>query len=189
MKTKKLKKVEKVMFSQIKLIGQTTTLAVKEQLRILYPDKKWNQTDISMAMIDISNENNVPFTDNGKYRTYFEPGTNVNPVTLPATKTKAKKNDVKKTKKSNVLDLTNAIKISKSNAVQKIKDSKGRFFTVGFIKADGKTERFLNGVVKASNFMNNQGYINVTESNGNKRQVNPKTIFALSIGKVIYKTK
>lgn len=166
MKAKKLKKVEKAFRKLLKKGNKITTLGVKNNLRHNYPNKCWKQKDISKALIDIeANDKNISFTDNGTYREYSIVAYNTSgAIKKPKLKTK----------------LRDGGKISKTDAVTKIKSSKGRFFTVTFIKKD-KSERVLNGNIRLDNFMNNQGYINVKESNGNTRQVNPRTITALKI--------
>lgn len=207
MKAKKIKRIQKAALAMIHLKGSATTLEIKEQLRITHPDKKWNQTDVSLVMLDFEkSSSDLTSTDNGQYKTYYlnntvsaKPASPVKSTKKKVSKTAkvakvAKPKKVKKTtatKKDRpqpVIDITGADKISKTAAVELIRNSKGNFFTVGFVKTDGDV-RYLNGVVKASNFMNSQGYINVTESNGNKRQINPRTILALKISKKTYVTK
>lgn len=162
MKAKKLKKVEKVFRKLLKKGSKITTLDIKNNLRQKYPNKSWKQKDISLALMNIeANDKNISFTDNGVYREYS--------LVKP-----------KKVSKPKVQKIRDGGKISKTDAVIKIKSSKGRFFTVTFIKKD-KSERTLNGNIRLDNFMNNQGYINVRESNGNQRQINPRTITALKI--------
>lgn len=162
----------KVMLSK----GDLTTLDLKNVLRTNFPHIQWNQQEISDYMQEIYSNDKIiflDFKDNGSYRTYF--------INKPVS--------VKTIKKSTVQQVVSAAKkISKSAAVKLIEDSKGRFFTVTFLKKD-KSERTLNGVVKKANFMNPQGYINVTERNGDKRQINPRTITKLSINGENYVTK
>lgn len=77
---------------------------------------------------------------------------------------------------------------SRTDIVELMKNSGGRFFTIVFVKADG-TERTINGQVKKDEFYDNQGYILFRESNGNFRKVNPITIKEISISKQIYKVR
>ena len=175
MKTKKLKKVEKTFRKLLKKGNCITTLDVKNRLRHEYSTKSWKQKDISQALIDIESvDSSISFTDNGTFREYSLVNS---PFPIKQLKQQKKKVQVR-----------DGGKISKTDAVNKIKSSKGRFFTVTFIKKD-KTSRDMNGNVRLDNFMNNQGYINVRESNGNIRQVNPRTITALKIAGSQYVVK
>lgn len=174
------KNMVELVFRRMLVQGSTTTLDVKKQLRNDFPKYKWNQDNVSEALMEIeSNDSNLTFTDNGVYREYTVVGYNSNgPI-------KVSKTTSNTTVSRGIRD---GGKISKTDAVTKIKSSKGRFFTVTFIKKD-KSERTLNGNVRLDNFMNNQGYINVRESNGNIRQINPRTITALTIAGSQYNVK
>lgn len=165
------KQVGKAAKLLVAATGTTSTLEIKNYLRAKYPGERIVQTDVSNAMMQ---ETDFDYQDNGVYRTY----------TLKK-KTKA---SIKATKQSNSVTSGQLNRISKTAAVELIKKSKGRFFTVTFEKKTGDV-RVLNGTVKADTFMNNQGYINVKESNGDIRQINPRTITELKINKECYIVK
>lgn len=77
--------------------------------------------------------------------------------------------------------------ISKTRAVELINTSKGKFFTVTFIKAGGTT-RTINGNTKGK--MTNLGYLNVySMKDKGYRNINPKTITALSLSGNTYNVK
>lgn len=184
MNKKHVKQVRKAAILLMATSGRTTTLEIKNYLRATKPKQKWSQMIISQTMIDIFNSDkidNLTYVDNGKFREYFL-SVPIAPTTPNKSKTKAK------TKNKVVAKDVKATKISKSKAVSLIKESKGRFFTVKFLKKD-KSVRILNGNVKLANFMNNQGYINVKEKNGDQRQINPRTIQELRISGSLYTVK
>jgi hypothetical protein len=79
-------------------------------------------------------------------------------------------------------------KLNKTEAVELITNTKGKFFTVTFTKKDG-VERTINGNVK-SNSVSKLGYINIYSlKDKNYRNVNSQTISRLSINGVNYKVK
>lgn len=141
----------------LKKNGSTTTLEVKDTLREVFPDYKWYQNEISEFMDELFENQTIldlTYSDNGTYRTYY-----VEPIIV-----KPKTTD----------------KVSKSKAVELIKNSGGTFFTAVFIKKNGD-ERVINGQIKKDNFMDDMGYIRVRESNGKKRRINPRTLLSVSI--------
>jgi hypothetical protein len=72
-------------------------------------------------------------------------------------------------------------KISKSKAIQIIKQSSGRFITIHNIKANGQLRKY------SSSIYNDEihGNLNVLTRDG-YRNINPDTIFKLSANKSIY---
>lgn len=83
---------------------------------------------------------------------------------------------------------TKSKKVNKTQAVELIKSTKGRFFTVTFVKKNGE-QRTINGNVKA-NAANTLGYINVySPSIKGYRNINTQTIKAVSFNKVNYIVK
>jgi len=79
------------------------------------------------------------------------------------------------------------------NLEQFIQQTKGKFFTVTFIKKDG-TERTLNGRVGVTKYLKGgvsragDQYITVYDvQNGGYRSVNKDTIKEIKFGKEIYK--
>lgn len=60
--------------------NQVTTLDFKNYLRMMHPDLKWKQADVSLFL---SSVDGLGFTDNGTYRTYFVAN---NPITTLSSK-------------------------------------------------------------------------------------------------------
>lgn len=65
--------------------------------------------------------------------------------------------------------------ISRTKAVEIMKNSNGKKLTVTFTKNDGD-KRVIHGVVNPEEFMTNLGYIRFIEDGGEHRLINPKTI-------------
>ena len=77
-------------------------------------------------------------------------------------------------------------RIGKKKAFELISNSKGRFFSVTFIKQD-KSERVMNASFKKQE-VNPLGYINLRDIKLKEfRQVNLQTIKKLTIGKQNYR--
>jgi hypothetical protein len=150
----------------IKIRGNCTTLEVKKYLRA--SNYNVTQQEVSDEMAQM---HELDYTDNGVFRTY---------VFKPEVVAEVKK-DKKKFKSA-----------SKSKMVSMMKSSGGRFITVTFEKKDN-TLRTMNCRVNNADFMNAQGYINVSENRGSKgtryRQVNPRTIQELKINGKHYTRK
>ena len=79
-------------------------------------------------------------------------------------------------------------KISRTQAIEVIKNTNGKIFTVTFTKNNG-TERTINGNVKG-NSITPLGYINIySMSDKGYRNVNSRTIKSVSFNKVNYIVK
>jgi methyltransferase-like protein len=123
-------KIEKVAKDLAKANNTVTTLEIKTELRKLFPREQWFQSDISDVMDDLNNEGKFTYVDQGTYRIYSL--VSVNPVTSPKstpTKTVAVKTNPTKTR------------ISKTKAVDILKETKGRYFGVTFTKKDGSVRK------------------------------------------------
>ena len=81
--------------------------------------------------------------------------------------------------------MANTKTISKTKAVDLINETKGRFFTVTFMKKDGK-ERTMNGNRKG---ITNLGYISMNVPKVGVRNVDPRTLKTIKVSGVIYKVK
>lgn len=80
-------------------------------------------------------------------------------------------------------------KTNKTTAVQLIQNSKGKFFTVTFVKKNGTT-RTINGNYKQPKNPNPLGYLNVySMSDKGYRNINPTTIKSVSINNTTYTVK
>lgn len=78
---------------------------------------------------------------------------------------------------------------NKTTAVNLITNSKGKFFTVTFVKKNGTT-RTINGNYKQPKKPNPLGYLNVySMSDKGYRNINPTTIKAVSINNTTYTVK
>lgn len=147
----------------------TTTLEVKNFLRTAMAGGRWIQSDISEAMGAMKI---LDYTDNGRNRDYF-----LKEVTESSETVKVKDT-----------------LISRSQMISIIRNSKGKFFTATFTKKNGDV-RVLNGQVKASNFMDDHGYISVRENGntrkgkGDKRRIDPRTLLHVSFEGVNYSLK
>lgn len=90
--------------------------------------------------------------------------------------------------KKNNNKLNNMKTISRSKAVEMIESSKGKFFTVTFIKKNGSS-RTINGNFKKGN-VTKLGYLNIySMPDKGYRNINPQTITGLSINNINYKVK
>jgi len=162
--------------------GSTTTLEVKNYLRIVFPKNTWTQEMVSNALISWQQgDSSVSFTDNGTYRVYSIGKTTV-VKSLKEAKKVIKAKSAKKAKK-------NVVKLSRSKLLDLMRyDSKGRFFGVTFDKNDG-TERVLNIQVKSDDFSNTKGYIKARTSAGDFKLVDSRTVKKVTLNGKIYKAK
>lgn len=164
-----------------------TTLRIKEKLRETFPQYRWYQEDVSDFMrkaLDNALIPNLSFYDNGSYREYY---TNTpTPVKKAVKAEKPVKVSGRGFVKNDSTTPKNAKKISRTKIVEMMQNTKGKFFTVCFIKKDG-TKRVINGQVKKANFMDTLGFINFREANKQHRRVNPQTIVWATIEGAAYK--
>lgn len=81
------------------------------------------------------------------------------------------------------------MKISKTKAVELIKSTKGKFFTVTFMKKDG-TIRTINGNYKNTNTSDTLGYLKVySMKDKGYRQVNTQSIKTISFMSKTYNVR
>ena len=184
-----------------------STLEIKDKCRVDFPAVNWNQYDtkgvpgVSNLFWELRDEGKfVVVADNGTYRTYAD-ATNKStgvqpthvtqaPVPAPATKV-AKVKKVKVTVQVNI----SPIRISKTKAVELIKNNKGRFFTAKYIKQDG-TERVINAQYLKDQTPSPLGYVLVKEASKLKtknpdsiRNLNLQTLKELKIAGGFYKVR
>lgn len=165
--------------------GKTTTLDIKNDLRKNHPNYYWPQnTDnnclgVSEIMDGFFNQNLFAYSDNGTFRTYFNPVTAKKAVVKSATKNPSVKK-AKPAKKAKSFTTTGTI--SRKKALDAMKNSGGRFFTVVFIKKDG-TERTMNCQYLKDQTTSDLGYVKVRETGKMKttptdcvRQINLQTL-------------
>ena len=79
--------------------------------------------------------------------------------------------------------------ISKTKAVELIKNSKGRFFTVTFKKNEDNSLRTINGTFSAKSQNNDLGYLTINERKVGFRNVDTRNIKNITIGGVSYKVR
>lgn len=155
-----------------------TTLELKTKLRIEHSEFVWNQGTVSSIMMDLATSNKFTFVNNGTYRIYSTPV-----ASLPARQVKLSS----KAKQT--------AKISRVKALEMMKNNKGRFFTVTFIKKDGTT-RVLNGIYVKDQIPSQLGYVLVkdaklmkTKAKEQIRNVNLQTLATIKIAGNTYQVK
>ena len=189
MKNTKREKVLKVAKELCKANNTVTTLEIKNELRKRYSYNKWDQTEVSTTMNDFYNEGKFTFSDNGTYRVYS--------LVVSKAKTSAKvkptKTNTMKATTTSTRTRSTGTRISRSKALDMIKNSNGKFFTVTFIKKDG-TRRVMNGQHTSDMGVSSLGYINVKDMTAVRRKesatiksVNLQTIETIRLGKTTYK--
>lgn len=165
-----------------------TTLELKVKLRKEVPNFYWTQATVSSIMDELAKEGKFNYKDNGTYRIYSDPTVKI--ANKPVAKSTVA---VKKVTTSKTLNMANAKKISRKKALELMENSKGRFFTVEFVKQDGSL-RLLNGQYVKDQKKSALGYILMKESSKLKanvkepiRNVNIQTLKALKISGQVYK--
>lgn len=166
-----------------------STLELKLKLRKDEPSYYWIQTNVSAIMDEFAKNGLFTYTDNGTHRVYSDKNR-----VLPKVKVKATpKTAAKVATKPVVTAQTNGVKISRTKALDLMKNNKGHFFTVEFKKQDG-TIRKLNGQYVKDQKNSGLGYVMMKESSKLKakdkepiRNVNLQTLRSLKIGGVLYK--
>lgn len=190
-KMKKQAKILKVMEELLGQNGQTTTLEVKNECRKRWPKKGWYQGQVS----DVMANSGFRFLDNGVHRTYIA-NANVFGVipapTPPAVITPLGFGGVALAHAVAPPTLQKVTipseKISRTEMVKKMEDSKGLFYTVTFIKNNGD-ERVLNCKSSKKDFMNRQGYIKTKDCKNRVKLVNPRSLKELRIGGKVFVVK
>ena len=185
MKTKE-EKVHEVAVSLCVANNTCSTLEIKNELRKKYPTEKWYQSDISDIMDELNNEGKFTHISNGNFRVYSLP---VKVNNTPTNNTPVKK----VTKISTPKVVKKGGSISRTKALDLIKNSNGKFFTVIFDKKDG-TERKMTGQHTLDMGVSPLGYINVKDmvairkkEKSTVKSVNLQTIKQLKINNTLYK--
>lgn len=185
MKNTKKEKVLKVAKELCKANNTVTTLEIKNELRKRYSYNKWEQSEVSNTMNDFHKAGTFTYVDNGTYRVY----------SLASVKktNKPSKSTPMKTTTTSTRTRSTGTRISRSKALDIIKNSNGKFFTVTFIKKDG-TRRVMNGQHTLDMGVSALGYINVKDMTAVRRKesstiksVNLQTIESIRLGKTTYK--
>lgn len=162
-----------------------TTLEIKNFLRKKFPNKRCTQDFVSKTMIDYANEGRFTFNDNGTYRVY---SSKLSGTVQAGSAITVSNSQTSKTNKN-----MNTKRISRTTAINLMRNSKGQFFTVEFQKQDG-TLRTLNGQYMKDQKLNSS-YVLVKESGKLKtgsnpiRNVNPDTLKVLKIGGETYRIR
>lgn len=178
----------------LKANNTVTTLEVKVELRKTDPEFYWDQATVSRMMDELAQDGTLTYTDNGTYRTYSAVnstlpsqttvGVSGHGVTTPTT--------VKTPQK--ITKTVGVKKISRTKALDLLKNSKGHFFTAVFVKKDN-TDRTINAQYIKDQTPSVLGLVKVRETSKLKanenpiRQININTLKSLSIGGEIYKIR
>jgi phage/plasmid primase-like uncharacterized protein len=190
MKQSKIDKVFEVAEQLCVANNTVTTLEIKNELRRAYPKKNWSQSEISQVMSDFYVASKFTYSDTGTFRVYSlanNQATNQSNAAFTAATT----TPVVKVKKVKVP--TTTARISRNGALDLIKNSNGKFFTVTFIKKDG-SRRVMNGQHTSDMSASALGYINVKDITAVRRKeastiksVNLQTIESIKLNNVVHK--
>jgi hypothetical protein len=115
-----------------------TTLEIKDELRKKHPHSPWWQFQISETMAFFADQGIFNYTDNGSYRTYFDPKNPINP------------NPFKKSTKVKV-QITNGGVIDVNTTKQLIENSKGKIFSITFTKLNKDNRKMVCRYLKDLN--------------------------------------
>lgn len=157
----------------LKANNTVTTLEIKTALRKISPTLNWKQQEVSDAMNNLSKQGLFTYTDNSVYRTYSAVKQQNKTTKTMATTTNKKGS------------------ISRTAAIDMIRNSKGHFFTVTFTKKDGSLRtmncQYSKDVPQRQSHL---GYVTVMEvSEKAPKNVNTQTLSALKIGGKNYSIK
>lgn len=175
-------KIEQVAKDLAVANNTVTTLEIKTELRKRYPNEKWYQSDISDVMDDLNSESKFSYTDNGTFRVYSL-------VVKPKTTTSVLKTTTKNmsTTKSTTVQNKTVTKISRTKALDLIKETNGKFFGVTFTKKDN-TERKMRCRTYQDSKPSVLGYVLVVDTEEAKpKSLNLQTISELRMNKKVYK--
>lgn len=161
----------KIIFVAQQLLakGPTTTLDIKNECRVQYPNDTFYQADVSDVMTTLAPSHiyGLLANDDGTHKTYYVSAAHL----LKSVMTSSTANIVVKAAD---------IECTKKELVQLLRDSCGKFFGITFIKKDG-TERTLNGHIAKDNFISDMGYLQIKSNKGEIKQVDPKKIKVITI--------
>lgn len=178
----------------LKAQNTVTTLEIKTQLIIDYPEFFWKQDFISQEMDVLYSQGLFTYSDNGTFRTYsaYPVPLTVSPTASVTTPRLIIGNGLK-TLRGKLT--TKPSTISRKKAYDLMINNKGHFFTAIFIKQDG-TERVMNcQYMKDGQSTLSLGYIRVKETGKLKtgvnpiRQINLQTLISLKIAGNFYKIR
>jgi hypothetical protein len=188
-----------------------TTLEIKNQLRKTQPNFYWSQATVSALMDELQKEGVYTYTDNGTFRVYsaltkvpvkitkaysatvIAPVKTTRGLTKGSAKALAAGAKAAATRAANKgKTLAPGARISRSKALELMKNNKGHFFTAVFTKVDG-TERTINAQYLKDQGTSGLGYVKVREASklkagttDNIRQINMQTLKRLKIQKKEY---
>lgn len=173
----KTKLIKEAAYNLLKINNTVTTLEVKNECINIHPEFYWKQEDISNALNDLLDENDLYISnDNGTYRTYSAKS---------LTKFPSMQLVISKPVKSTPKTITTQ-KIGRRKVLETLESAKGKFITVSFIKKD-KTDRTMNCKYMGKNDL---GYAEVIETKSKThKQVNLQTIYSIKSDGVIYTVK
>lgn len=137
----------------LKANNTVTTLELKVELRKTDPEFYWNQATVSQMMDELYQNGTLVYTDNGVYRIYSKnPNLSASQTTVgitgvPATNITGTTAIVKVTPTPSTKVVTSkptVKRISRTKALELIKNSRGHFFKAVFTKKKDGKERVLN---------------------------------------------
>lgn len=169
----------------LKANNTVTTLEIKTELRTSVTTSSLysTQDNVSSAMQELEQEGKFIFVDTGVYRIYSDPQKTVTPTTT----------------KQQIVNTVATSRVSTRKALDLIRNSKGHFFTVEFIKQDDNKLRTMNCQYLSGQDIDPLGVIKVKEASKLKaynklvklgqtpkkdyiRSFNVSTLKSLSIG-------
>lgn len=180
-----------------------STLELKNELRKKFPNEIWNQVDVSIAMVDLADSGKFNFTYNGNFRTYFAvpslQGTQVQNQTKNSNLTMVSKLITKAQSSNNTANVpTKAVKvkapivtkrISRTKALEIIKNTNGKFFSVKFEKKNGDDRLMGVQYVKGTK-PDPLGYVLLKDLKAKKsKSVNLQTLSEIKTNNILYKVK
>ena len=134
----------------LKANNSVTTLEIKAELLKTEPGYYWTQTFISICMDGFNTSGVFSYTANGTFRTYFDPTkvvakTPAKAVTKVTTKTPSKPTaKATPAKVATPSKWTATQSITRTKAVDMMKNNKGHFFSVQFTKKTDNSLRTMN---------------------------------------------
>jgi len=179
-----------------------TTLELKNELRKIHPNEIWNQIDVSIEMMDLSDLGHFDFIHTGTHRVYSavpslqasQPQVTNSSSTMvsqliakaqtPTTPTVAMTAKVAKVKPA----LTTK-RIGRTKALEIIKNTNGKFFSVRFEKKNGDDRLMGVQYVKGTK-PDPLGYVLLKDLKAKKsKSVNLQTLSEIKTNNILYKVK
>lgn len=144
-------------------VGDTTTLEIKNELRIRFPEQKFFQSDVHDIMMEFEkNDDRLTFTDNGTHRVYNYRFTNNSSPIIKY--------------------------LGKKALIQVMKSHAGKFITVEFTKNNSEIRKYNVQQTKKT-FMSDLGYLQMKTSRGKIKQTLPENVRSVTASGITYMRK